>query len=189
MGIKTHIGGRQKMKKQALLVGMVICVVLLIGGFATSYFSGQMERKITADKAIKLTLDSAETLDSIILKEDQRTYYSITAMVEKSASVTESEVNGALKITLKDKNQDVTLDQLVFNIYTVLGEDKVLKDSSLNQDFDGQLTVKNINQTTEYLLEVYLKETEERYTIQQLKSIGGSIVIEFTSGQGAEANG
>lgn len=166
------------------MLGMAASLLGIALVTATSFFNGSGSRFFTSDKAIILSLNESQAVENIILSEDQPSYYSITADVQKSASVT---VNATLTIKLEDADTSsgITLNNLSFELYEVTSssiQEGVLKDSRTSTT-DNELQVTGITTTTEYYLKIFLKEKENgaRYSVEELNNIGGKIQVSFTT--------
>lgn len=167
-------------KKWLLRLGMLVSLFGIFYIMATSYFNGNGSLYFYSDQAIVLSLGESAS-GSIVLSEDEASDYVITATIEKSATVTA--VNATLTITIEDGGENLSLSLLTFKLYD--SEDNVLDCFS-----NGKFTVNGINQTSDYRLEISLKQKEngERYTAEELQRIGGKITIAFTSGNGGAGN-
>lgn len=170
-------------RKRLLVLGMAASLLGIALVTATSFFNGSGSHFFTSDKAIILSLNENQAVENIVLSEDEPSYYSITAEVQKSASVT---VNATLTIKLEDADtiNGITLNDLSFELYEVTSsiQEGVLKDSR-TEEIDDELQVTGITTTTEYYLKIFLKEKENgaRYSAEELNKIGGKIQVSFTT--------
>lgn len=168
------------LRKSMTLIGILLCISALVLVFATSYFDGTKDHTITADGAVVLSLNETST-EAIKLDETKPTVYAVTATVDKSASV--QSVNATLKIEFENSSEALTLDNLTFELYDATGETLI---GTNRRTGAGTFTVGSINQTTNYTLKIFLtpKQNDERYTASELKQVGGTMKISFTSSQG-----
>lgn len=168
------------LRKSMTPVGIFLCISALVLVFATSYFDGTKDHTITADGAVVLSLNETST-EAIQLDETKPTVYTITATVDKSASI--QKVNATLKVEFENASETLTLDNLTFELYDASGETLIGANTRTGA---GVFTVTDIDATTNYTLKIYLtpKQNNERYTASELKQVGGTMKISFTSAQG-----
>lgn len=169
------------MKKQFLLFGIIACIAAIGGAFAAAYFTDNLDKVIRADSAIMLSLGEAETITSLTLDADTTVVYEIQTIVNRSQNAND-EINGTLKITILD-GEDTSLDDVCFTIYP----DANCQAAPVATRQNDLVLVENIENTTTYYLAIGLTTPDEPYTADDLKLIGGKIVIEFYVPEGGNA--
>ena len=167
-------------KKIMLLLGMALCLLVIGGTFATSYFNANLDGLIRTDAAISLNLGQSGEITEVTLSEKEYTVYTIETNV--SASATAGEVSAALAINITDGQDDKTLENVSFVLYsdaecTTLVEGVVV----VNNEDERSLTLSGISKTTTFYLAIFVtpKAEGERYTAAELRSIGGRIAVSF----------
>lgn len=197
--------------KKSVAFGVMICAIGILGILATSYFDSSLNFSVKTDHAIVLTLDQTEGTNLTLTEEG--VIYSVTAKIDKSSGNTEN-ANATLKLEIENGSGDKTLQNVVFEIYkksdfenktdtessntvntdTEAGvtatsdtENEVTVTALQKQEGEGSIEVTGINDTTEYIVKIYLKpkDNNERYTAKELQKIGGSMVFSFSSTGGA----
>lgn len=170
-------------KKSAILVGMALCLSALVLIFATSYFDGIKDHVITADSAVVLSLGQTST-ESLTLNEESATVYRITAVVNTSSNA--QNVNATLKIAFENLSEELTLNNITFELCDE-------EENRIGQNITtgaSTLAESGISETATYYVKIYLtpKENGEKYTANELKQIGGTMTISFTSLNGGNEN-
>ncbi len=197
--------------KKSVAFGVMICAIGILGILATSYFDSSLNFSVKTDHAIVLTLD--QTAGTNLTLTEEGVIYSVTAKIDKSSGNTEN-ANATLKLEINNGSDGKTLENVVFEIYKKSDcENKTDTESSntVNTDTEagvtatsdtenevtatalkqitgtGSIEVTGINDTTEYIVKIYLKpkNNNERYTAKELQDIGGSMVFSFSSTGGA----